>query len=107
MNPTTVAKQQRQQEVEALREEVTHLRELVRSLQDGGSLLHSQDDSSVPNPSLGFSLPPSKEVQGKIRNKNSKLHTQLDKLDLYVYNSKFAGSRPGFLRQLVPILSYV
>lgn len=65
MNPTAVAKQQRQQEVEALREEVTRLRELVRSLQDGGSSLHPQDDNSMHNPSLGFNLPPSKEVQGK------------------------------------------
>ncbi|XP_018558114.1 mitotic spindle assembly checkpoint protein MAD1 isoform X8 [Lates calcarifer] len=62
MNPTAVAKQQRQQEVEALREEVTHLRELVRSLQDGGSLVHSQDDSSMHSSSLGLSLPPSKEI---------------------------------------------
>lgn len=66
MNPTTVAKQQRQQEVEALQEEVTRLRELVRSLQDGGAVVHSQDDSSMHNPSLGLSLPPSKEVLGKI-----------------------------------------
>ncbi|XP_056228374.1 mitotic spindle assembly checkpoint protein MAD1 [Seriola aureovittata] len=63
MNPTSVAKQQRQQEVESLREEVTHLRELVRSLQDGGALVHSQDDSSMHSSSLGLSLPPSKEVQ--------------------------------------------
>ncbi|XP_071360423.1 mitotic spindle assembly checkpoint protein MAD1 isoform X2 [Trachinotus anak] len=62
MNPTSVAKQQRQQEVEALREEVTHLRELVRSLQEGGALVHSQDDSSMHSSSLGLSLPPSKEV---------------------------------------------
>ncbi|KAM7394576.1 hypothetical protein PAMP_021367 [Pampus punctatissimus] len=47
MNPTTVAKQQRQQEVESLREEVTRLRELVRSLQDGGALVHSQDDANL------------------------------------------------------------
>uniref|UniRef100_A0A8D3BKH6 Mitotic spindle assembly checkpoint protein MAD1 n=1 Tax=Scophthalmus maximus TaxID=52904 RepID=A0A8D3BKH6_SCOMX len=47
MNPTSVAKQQRQQEVDALREEVTHLRELVRSLQDGGALVHSQDESNL------------------------------------------------------------
>lgn len=52
MNPTAVAEQQRQQEVEALREEVIRLREL-----------HSQDDSSMHNPSRGISLPPSKEVQ--------------------------------------------
>uniref|UniRef100_A0AAQ5ZAD5 Mitotic spindle assembly checkpoint protein MAD1 n=1 Tax=Amphiprion ocellaris TaxID=80972 RepID=A0AAQ5ZAD5_AMPOC len=37
MNPTTAAKQERQQEVEALREEVTCLRDLVRSLQGGGA----------------------------------------------------------------------
>uniref|UniRef100_A0A8D2ZEQ8 Mitotic spindle assembly checkpoint protein MAD1 n=1 Tax=Scophthalmus maximus TaxID=52904 RepID=A0A8D2ZEQ8_SCOMX len=52
MNPTSVAKQQRQQEVDALREEVTHLRELVRSLQDGGALVHSQDESSLHGSSL-------------------------------------------------------
>eukprot|EP00064_Thunnus_orientalis_P018662 superscaffoldBa00004367_g18765 len=62
MNPTSVAKQQRQQEEEALREEVTRLRELVRSLQDGGALAHSQDDASLHASSLSFSLPPSKEV---------------------------------------------
>lgn len=62
MNPTTVAKQQRQQEVEALREEVTRLRELVRSLQDGGASVLSQDDSSIHASSLSLSLPPSKEV---------------------------------------------
>lgn len=57
MNPTAVAEQQRQQEVEALREEVIRLREL-----------HSQDDSSMHNPSRGISLPPSKEVQGQSNN---------------------------------------
>ncbi|KAM9363179.1 mitotic spindle assembly checkpoint protein MAD1 [Symphorus nematophorus] len=62
MNPTTVAKQQRHQEVEALREEVTRLRELVRSVHDGSTLVHSQDDSSMHASSLGLSLPPSKEV---------------------------------------------
>ncbi|XP_053188386.1 mitotic spindle assembly checkpoint protein MAD1 [Scomber japonicus] len=62
MNPTTVAKQQRQQEEEALREEVTRLRELVRSLQDGGALVHSQDEASLHSSSLSLSLPPSKEV---------------------------------------------
>ncbi|XP_023122549.1 mitotic spindle assembly checkpoint protein MAD1 [Amphiprion ocellaris] len=62
MNPTTAAKQERQQEVEALREEVTCLRDLVRSLQGGGAVLHSQDDSSIHTTSLSFSLPPSKEV---------------------------------------------
>lgn len=63
MNPTSVAKQQRQQEIETAREEVTRLRELVRSLQDGGSAVQSQD-SMVPN--LSLCLPPSKEVLGKI-----------------------------------------
>lgn len=65
MNPTSVAKQQRQQEMETIQEEVTRLRELVRSLQDGGSLVQSQEDSIVPNFCLG--LPPSKEVLGKTR----------------------------------------
>lgn len=73
MNPTTVAKQQRQQEVEALREEVTHLRELLRSVQDGTALAHSQDDSSMHTSGLGLSLPPSKEVLGKIHNTDSHL----------------------------------
>uniref|UniRef100_A0A672Z588 Mitotic spindle assembly checkpoint protein MAD1 n=1 Tax=Sphaeramia orbicularis TaxID=375764 RepID=A0A672Z588_9TELE len=58
MNPTAVAKQQRQQEMESLQEEVTRLRELVRSLQDGGA----QDDGSILTPNLSLSLPPSKEV---------------------------------------------
>lgn len=74
MNPTTVAKQQRQQEVEALREEVTRLRELVRSLQDGGAVVHSQDDSSIHTPSLGLSLLPSKEVLGKIHDTHLQTH---------------------------------
>lgn len=65
MNPTAVAKQQQQQEVEALREEVARLRERVRLLQDGGSLLQSQDEPGMHNASRSFSLPPSKEVQGK------------------------------------------
>uniref|UniRef100_H3CS51 Mitotic spindle assembly checkpoint protein MAD1 n=1 Tax=Tetraodon nigroviridis TaxID=99883 RepID=H3CS51_TETNG len=60
MNPTSVAKQQRQQEMETAREEVTRLRELVRSLQEGGSAVQSQDSSTVAN--LGVCLPPSKEV---------------------------------------------
>ncbi|XP_068178708.1 mitotic spindle assembly checkpoint protein MAD1 [Antennarius striatus] len=60
MNPTTVAKQQRQQEVEALREEVTRLGELVRSLQDGGARVHSRDDPDAHASGLG--LLPSKEV---------------------------------------------
>ncbi|XP_029315408.1 LOW QUALITY PROTEIN: mitotic spindle assembly checkpoint protein MAD1 [Cottoperca gobio] len=62
MNPTTVAKQQRQQDVDALREEVTCLRDLVRSLQDGGAAAHSKADSSLHASGLGLSLPPSKEV---------------------------------------------
>ncbi|KAM3865165.1 mitotic spindle assembly checkpoint protein MAD1 [Diretmus argenteus] len=62
MNPTSVAKQQRQQEVEALREEVTCLREHLRSLQDGGTLVHAQDNASTHNPNLSLSLPPSQEV---------------------------------------------
>lgn len=64
MNPTSVAKQQRQQDVESAREEVTRLRELVRSLQDGGSAVQSQDSSTAAN--LGACLPPPKEVLGKI-----------------------------------------
>ncbi|KAF6736466.1 Mitotic spindle assembly checkpoint protein MAD1 [Oryzias melastigma] len=63
MNPTSVAKQQQQQEVETLREEVTTLRELVRSLQEGGAMLHAQDSSGIYTPNIGLSLPPSKEVQ--------------------------------------------
>ncbi|XP_058497469.1 mitotic spindle assembly checkpoint protein MAD1 [Solea solea] len=62
MNPTTVAKQHRQQEVEALQEEVTLLRDLVRSLRDGSAMGHSQDESSLHSSRLGLSLPPSKEV---------------------------------------------
>ncbi|CAJ1054017.1 mitotic spindle assembly checkpoint protein MAD1 [Xyrichtys novacula] len=60
MNPTSLAKQERQQEVESLREEVTSLRELVRSLQEGGAVAHTQDYSCVSGVSL--SMPPSKEV---------------------------------------------
>uniref|UniRef100_A0A667WJ23 Mitotic spindle assembly checkpoint protein MAD1 n=1 Tax=Myripristis murdjan TaxID=586833 RepID=A0A667WJ23_9TELE len=56
MNPTSVAKQQRQQEVESLREEVIRLREHLRSLQDGGALVHAQDDSSMPGSSLCLNL---------------------------------------------------
>ncbi|XP_040043010.2 mitotic spindle assembly checkpoint protein MAD1 [Gasterosteus aculeatus] len=55
MNPTATAKQQRQQDGEALREEVTRLREVVRSLRDGGAAAALQDES-------GLSLPPPKEV---------------------------------------------
>lgn len=68
MNPTSVAKQQRQQEVEVLREEMSRLRELVRSLQNGGALPHSHDESSMHSSSLGLNFPPSKEVLGKIHN---------------------------------------
>lgn len=57
MNPTAVAKQQRQQDVDALREEVALLRELVRSLQGGGAAAHTQDAAAA-----GLVLPPSKEV---------------------------------------------
>uniref|UniRef100_A0AAX7THM3 Mitotic spindle assembly checkpoint protein MAD1 n=1 Tax=Astatotilapia calliptera TaxID=8154 RepID=A0AAX7THM3_ASTCA len=49
MNPTAIAKQERQQEVEALRQEVTRLRDLVRSLQSGGAVGHSQDDTAIEN----------------------------------------------------------
>ncbi|XP_008301747.1 mitotic spindle assembly checkpoint protein MAD1 [Stegastes partitus] len=63
MNPTAAAKQERQQEVDTLRDEVAHLRELVRSLQGGGAAVHSQDDSSIHAASLSLNLPPSKEVQ--------------------------------------------
>lgn len=52
MNPTAVAKQERQQEVDSLREEVTRLREMMRSVQEGG----------VPEESGDLGLPPSKEV---------------------------------------------
>ncbi|XP_072318715.1 mitotic spindle assembly checkpoint protein MAD1 [Eucyclogobius newberryi] len=56
MNPTAVAKQERQQEVDSLREEVTRLRELLRSMQESGA----PDEGSVLG--LSLSLPPSKEV---------------------------------------------
>ncbi|XP_056135656.1 mitotic spindle assembly checkpoint protein MAD1 [Lampris incognitus] len=62
MNPTSVAKQQRQQEVETLREEVTRLREHLRSLQDGGALALIHEDASTHSPNLRLSLPPSQEV---------------------------------------------
>ncbi|KAM8879563.1 mitotic spindle assembly checkpoint protein MAD1 isoform 1-T4 [Spinachia spinachia] len=60
MNPTATAKQQRQQVVEALREEVTRLRELVRSLRDGGAAGALQDEGGLCG--AGLSLPPPKEV---------------------------------------------
>ncbi|KAF3687935.1 Mitotic spindle assembly checkpoint protein MAD1 Mitotic arrest deficient 1-like protein 1 [Channa argus] len=53
MNPTTVAKQQRKQEMEDLQEEVTRLSDLVRAL---------QEDPCVNMSSFSLSLPPSKEV---------------------------------------------
>ncbi|XP_034400114.1 mitotic spindle assembly checkpoint protein MAD1 isoform X2 [Cyclopterus lumpus] len=62
MNPTAVAKQQRHQDVDGLREEVARLRELVRSLQDGGAAVRLQDDAGAHAAGLGLSLPPSKEV---------------------------------------------
>lgn len=67
MNPTAEAKQQQQQEAQAVQEELTALRERVRPRQDGGS----QEDSSMHN--LGLTLPPSKVVLGKI-NMYSNLH---------------------------------
>ncbi|XP_037327832.2 mitotic spindle assembly checkpoint protein MAD1 [Pungitius pungitius] len=61
MNPTATAKQQRQQDGEALREEVTRLRELVRSLRGGGGGGGTlQDESGLT--AAGLSLPPPKEV---------------------------------------------
>ncbi|KAL6111003.1 mad1l1 [Pungitius sinensis] len=62
MNPTATAKQQRQQDGEALREEVTRLRELVRSLRGGGGGGGGalQDESGLS--AAGLSLPPPKEV---------------------------------------------
>uniref|UniRef100_A0A3B5QMP8 Mitotic spindle assembly checkpoint protein MAD1 n=1 Tax=Xiphophorus maculatus TaxID=8083 RepID=A0A3B5QMP8_XIPMA len=50
LNPTAEAKQQRQQEAGAVQEELTRLRELVRSYQEGG--VASQDDSSIHTPDL-------------------------------------------------------
>lgn len=76
MNPTTVAKQKRQEETEALREEMRELRERVHSLQDGGASVQSQDDSSVHSFRLRLGLPPSREVLGKIC--NMVLHLQTD-----------------------------
>ncbi|KAM8843000.1 mitotic spindle assembly checkpoint protein MAD1 [Synchiropus picturatus] len=61
MNPATVAKQQRQQDVESLHEEVTRLREVLRSLQEGGVLAQSQLDGGLSSSTI-LNLPPSKEV---------------------------------------------
>ncbi|XP_061535826.1 mitotic spindle assembly checkpoint protein MAD1 isoform X3 [Phycodurus eques] len=58
MNPTAVAKQQRQQETEALRQEVDRLREVVRKVQEGGRGAHV--DAALHSANL--SLPPPKEV---------------------------------------------
>ncbi|XP_061686294.1 mitotic spindle assembly checkpoint protein MAD1 [Syngnathoides biaculeatus] len=58
MNPTAVAKQQQQQETEALRQEVDRLREVVRKVQEGGRGAHV--DAVLHSANL--SLPPPKEV---------------------------------------------
>ncbi|KAJ3615201.1 hypothetical protein NHX12_018769 [Muraenolepis orangiensis] len=63
LNPTDVAKQQRQQEMEALRAEVTCLREHLRSLKGAGSL-SSQDNPNTVSQALSLCLPPSQEVLG-------------------------------------------
>ncbi|XP_032419533.1 mitotic spindle assembly checkpoint protein MAD1 [Xiphophorus hellerii] len=60
LNPTAEAKQQLRQEAGAVQEELTRLRELVRSYQEGG--VASQDDSSIHTPGFSITLPPSKEV---------------------------------------------
>ncbi|KAK5865547.1 hypothetical protein PBY51_019812 [Eleginops maclovinus] len=78
MNPTTVAKQERQQDVEALREEVTRLSELVRSLQEGGAMV--QGDCSINASGFGLSLPPSKEVVD--------LRKQMESLELKIQRLK-------------------
>nr|XP_057947621.1 mitotic spindle assembly checkpoint protein MAD1 [Doryrhamphus excisus]XP_057947622.1 mitotic spindle assembly checkpoint protein MAD1 [Doryrhamphus excisus]XP_057947624.1 mitotic spindle assembly checkpoint protein MAD1 [Doryrhamphus excisus] len=57
MNPTSEAKQQRQEEMDSLRQEVDHLRDMVRKLQEGG---HSQLDALMQSANL--TLPPPKEV---------------------------------------------
>lgn len=66
LNPTAEAKQQRRQEAGSVQEELTRLRELVRSYQEGG--VASQDYSSIHTPGFSITLPPSKEVLGKIPN---------------------------------------
>ncbi|XP_030636385.1 mitotic spindle assembly checkpoint protein MAD1 isoform X2 [Chanos chanos] len=53
LNPTSVAKQQRAEEVEQLREECQRLRDRLRTLQAEGTM--ATDDAS-------FSIPPSQEV---------------------------------------------
>uniref|UniRef100_A0A3Q2NWS4 Mitotic spindle assembly checkpoint protein MAD1 n=1 Tax=Fundulus heteroclitus TaxID=8078 RepID=A0A3Q2NWS4_FUNHE len=52
LNPTTEAKQQRQKEVEDVREELNRLRELVRSFQEGGMV--AQDDSRIHTSGLNL-----------------------------------------------------
>lgn len=102
MNPTSVAKQQRQQEMETIQEEVTRLRELVRSLQDGGSLVQSQEDSIVPN--LGLGLPPSKEVLGKIIGSNH--HTPASVLVFRCFSDHFdldSDREPPWTRWAAPV----
>ncbi|XP_077427152.1 mitotic spindle assembly checkpoint protein MAD1 isoform X1 [Vanacampus margaritifer] len=58
MNPTAAAKQQRQQESEALRQEVDRLRDVVRKVQEGGR----GADVDAALHSANLSLPPPKEV---------------------------------------------
>ncbi|KAJ8391873.1 hypothetical protein AAFF_G00084890, partial [Aldrovandia affinis] len=53
LNPTSLAKQERQDDVEKLREECQRLREHVRSLQAGGAVATEEG---------AFNLPPSQEV---------------------------------------------
>ncbi|XP_061087210.1 mitotic spindle assembly checkpoint protein MAD1 isoform X2 [Conger conger] len=53
MNPTSLAKQERQDEAEKLREECQRLREHVRTLQAGGAVAAEEG---------AFNLPPSQEV---------------------------------------------
>uniref|UniRef100_A0A6Q2YXD5 Mitotic spindle assembly checkpoint protein MAD1 n=1 Tax=Esox lucius TaxID=8010 RepID=A0A6Q2YXD5_ESOLU len=56
-NPTSMAKKQRLEEVEALREEVQCLREHLRSLQTGGAVPAAVGDLGVT-----VNLPPSQEI---------------------------------------------
>ncbi|KAM9818944.1 mitotic spindle assembly checkpoint protein MAD1 [Syngnathus typhle] len=70
MNPTAVAKQQRQQEFEALREEVERLRDVVRKGQESGHV-----DAALQEAKLN--LPPPKEVQDLLKQiKASELKNQ-------------------------------
>ncbi|XP_077574300.1 mitotic spindle assembly checkpoint protein MAD1 [Stigmatopora nigra] len=63
MNPTAIAKQQRQQDTEALRQEVEHLRDVVRKVQEGNS--GAKVDAALHSANL--TLPPSKEVQDLLK----------------------------------------